>query len=219
MPYQRISQAPAALVDPGAILNAGSSSFSTSTSTLNLTFAAGPGAITDGLREGLARYRWPLLDLLPTFNRTQHHIEILLQSPAFTHVATLAAGVYAAIVDSTTVDASLQGLGVSWSTNSAVVDILGPMDEDNRPTTKNLAADAVACRYAFGFDGTDYQVQGVVQAQAEGTTRWEAVGVSQPTTGLLRGANTWYLELGAFRGATGSAVGHAMAIDVGLRLL
>lgn len=220
VPYRQINVAPAALVDPETILNAGSSEFDASTSQLTTVFAAHTTGIRDGLQEALARYRWPLLSVLPTFDPTRHVVDILLQSPTFTHQATIGAGVYAAIVDSTTVDASLQGVGVSWSTNSLTLDFVGPMDEDNRPSTKSMLTDAVSGAFYFGESAAGvHQAAVVVRAMAEGTTRWEAAGVAQPTTGALRAGNTLYLEVGAFHSTTTSPVGYTAVFDVGIRLL
>lgn len=220
VPFRPIAVAPAALVDPEGILNAGSSGFSTATSQLTLVFAAHTAGIRDGLQEALARYRWPLLDVFPTFDPSKHSIEVLLQNPTFTHQASIGAGVYAAITDSTTVDASLQGSGVTWGTNTLTLDFVGPIDEDNRPSTKSMLTDAVSGTFFFGVDSSgNNQAAVVVRALAEGTTRWEAAGVSQPTTGLLRTGNTKYLEIGAFHSTTTSPVGYTAVFDVGVRLL
>lgn len=216
VPWKQLTVDPGAIVDTGSLTTAGTGY---ATGRMTIVYAAHV-LIVDGYQEAIATWSYPLLTLIPGFDPDRDTLEVWIDCPAWTHQATVAAGVFIGIADSTTI-ATRKAIMVQLRTSTIATDLIGLTDPASNPITSSPGlVDGVTCSFFGGSDGTNYPYAAVAQALIEGTTRVQQAAAGQDADNvLLAPVSNWQLTWGAWHGSTSSPAGVTQVVDLWYRVV
>lgn len=162
-------------------------------------------------------WRIPVWGLYPDFDPLADILDVCIAYDGFPH-GLVEVGLYAALVDSDIVDASLAGGGIGVRTSGAATDQASLLTATGSTPTNNVGiVDELYGTFQLTFNGTDYPLQIATRALLEATTLPDefsgtTVSGTVASSGTLRGATLadWQLRLGPFHGSIDDAVGAAI---------
>jgi hypothetical protein len=211
-PWQPITATPAALVDPGGLLDVvGGTSFVAG--RLTAVFDTHTTDV-DGYQEALARWTIPVLTLWPDFDSDQDVIDLGWDLITWPRGTLAQQGLWCGILDSTTVDGSLAGAGLALKVVSGGTDQIGRLGPSSIPSLNNLGLISGAqASIRFADDGTNYPSQIICHGQIEGTSRWDDA-VSGPAEVLRAPVSNWVVAFGAWHDGTSDTAGITIIADL-----
>lgn len=216
--WRPLAFTPAALLDPSTLTTTGTG-FDSSTGRLTIAYAAHTGTAIDGYQDGLARYTIPLLTAFPSFDISRHQLDLGIDCPSFVHGAT-EGGLFVGIYDSTTVDGSLQGAGVTIWQSTAATDRCarqGALNHSALASPGLLDGVALSCLFDSVGTGSVVPFSATVHALIEGSSRWELVQTQMGES--LRGTpSSWVIGFGASHVSSDSTVGVVQVADIQFRV-
>jgi hypothetical protein len=207
---------PAALIDTGSLTKAGTG-FDASTGRLTVVYNTHVAAV-DGYQDALARYTVPLLTAFPSFDISRHVLDLGLDCPSFVH-GTVEAGLFVGLYDSTTVDASLQGAGVTIWQSTAATDRCARQGTTNHSSLASPGLlDGVALTLSFDSTGDGSVVPAIANVHALlESGRWVAVQTQMAES--LRGTpSSWVIGFGASHLSTDDCNNATQVADIVYRV-